>query len=256
MSTLHLTHITVAADQKELVHDATLSFASGEVVVLMGPNGSGKSTLVNVVMGHPYYKLTHGSVHVDDKDITGLPVDAKAKQGLFLSLQHVPRIGGVTLATFLHKVHVARTGEAVDVLEYFLTLRELAKHYGIDEGLLNKPLTAGLSGGEKKLAEALQLAVLAPRFAILDEMDSGVDVDALHTVFRVVGTLAKKGTGFLIISHHPSLLDHLLPTHVHVMSVGKVVRSGGPELAAAILKDGFCKVIDCPFEPSCHTKDR
>jgi Fe-S cluster assembly ATP-binding protein len=205
-------------------------------------------------MGHPNYTVTAGTLTLDGEEILTLPPEHKAKKGLFLSLQHIPKVGGINLATFLHKVHVSVTGKESDVLEYYLVLREIAKTYDIPEAVLDRPITAGLSGGEKKLGEALQLAVLKPRFAILDEIDSGVDVDAMKKVFAVIEALKKEGTGFLIISHHPSLLSHLVPDAVHVMAGGELKKSGGRELAEAVLRDGFCKTIECPLEEHCEAK--
>ena len=255
MKTLELKNISVEAEGKEVVHDVSLTLKEGEVSVLMGPNGCGKSTLVNAVFGHPHYRVTKGKMKLDGKDVLKLRPDEKAQKGLFLSLQHLPRVGGITLATFLHKVHVAQTGKNVDILEYYLALKERAKELGIRDDLLDRPLTQGLSGGEKKLSEVLQLAVLKPRFAVLDEIDSGVDVDAIRTVFSAVETLKKEGTGFLIISHHPSLLEHVTPEHVHLMAAGKLVRSAGKELAEEVHKQGFCKAIECPLEEDCASKE-
>jgi Fe-S cluster assembly ATP-binding protein len=254
MSRLELKNISVTAENKPVVSDVSLTVESGQVAVLMGPNGSGKSTLVNAVMGHPNYSVTAGSLKLDGEDTLMLPVEDKAKRGIFLSLQHIPKVGGINLATFLHKVHVSVTGKDTDVLEYYLTLRETAKKIGIPEDLLDRPLTQGLSGGEKKLSEVLQLAILKPRFAILDEPDSGVDVDALKKVFSVIEMLKNEGTGFLIISHHPSLLSHLSPDAVYVMAGGKLMKSGGAELAESVLRDGFCKTIECPLEEHCEAK--
>ncbi len=251
MAALELKQVSVSVEGKVLVHDTSFAVNAGDAVVLMGPNGSGKSSLVNAVMGHPHYVITAGQVLLSGVDITSLPTHERARHGLFLALQHTPSVGGVTLATFLHKVYIARTGEELDVLQYYLRLREMAGELGIDDGLLNRPLSQGLSGGQKKLSEVLQLAALAPRFAILDEIDSGVDVDALKQVFMAVERLRAKGTGFVIISHHPSLLDHLAPAAVHVMANGTVTRSGGKELAVQVHREGFCKVIECPLEPDC-----
>ena len=253
-SQLELRDISVEAEGKSVVRHASLTLAAGTVSVLMGPNGSGKSTLVNAVMGHPSYQVTTGGLFLDGDDIIALPVDKKAQKGIFLSLQHVPKVGGITLAAFLHKVHTARTGEAIDVLAYYLRLRELAHAFDIKDDLLDRPITAGLSGGEKKLSEILQLAALHPTFAILDEIDSGVDVDALKKVFSAVSRLSKEGTGFLIISHHPSLLEHLTPSHVHVMAGGTLVRSGDAELAREVIKDGFCGAIACPVKDVCKAR--
>jgi len=254
MSILELRNISVTAENKPIVSDVSLSLESGQVAVLMGPNGSGKSTLVNAVMGHPNYKVTSGELLFEGKNIINLRADEKARKGLFLSLQHIPKVGGINLATFLHKVEVSRTGKESDVLEYYLKLRELAESHGIADSLLDRPLSQGLSGGEKKLSEALQLATLKPKVAILDEIESGADVDALKTVFRVIEKLKGDGTSFLIISHHPSLLSHLTPDAVHVMAGGKLMKSGGKELAESVLKDGFCRVLDCPLEEHCDAK--
>jgi len=254
MQALSLHTVSVEAEGKPIVSDVSFDVPEGSVSVLMGPNGSGKSTLVNALMGHPHYAVTNGTLELNGEDILSLPVEKKAQQGLFLSLQHIPKVGGINLATFLHKVHVAQTGEESDVLEYYLELRERAKEYNIPEELLDRPLTAGLSGGEKKLSEVLQLASIKPTYAVLDEIDSGVDVDAMKKVFAAITTLKEQGTGFLIISHHPALLDHLHPEHVHVMANGRLMKSGGEEVAREVLESGFCKAIDCPLEPGCEGK--
>lgn len=254
MSALQIQQVAVVAEGTPVVHDVSFAIARGEVSVMMGPNGSGKSTLVNALMGHPRYQVTQGALLLNGEDILSLTPDDKARKGLFLSLQHTPNVGGSTLAAFLHKVHVARTDEQVDVLAYYLTLRERAQELGIPEELLDRPLTAGLSGGEKKLSEVLQLAVCNPAFAILDEVDSGVDVDALRKVFGAITALAKQGTGFLIISHHPSLLSYVQPAQVHVMAGGRLVRSGGKALAEEVHTHGFCKAIACPMVEGCDAK--
>jgi Fe-S cluster assembly ATP-binding protein len=255
MTMLSIEDVSVSVEDKEVVRDVALSLTQGEMGVLMGPNGSGKSTLVNALMGHPHYTVTKGSVRLEGDDVTALPVCEKAKRGLFLSLQHTPKIGGTTLAAFLHKAHTTMTGETTDVLEYYLALRETVKGYGIRDDLLDRPLSEGLSGGEKKLADMVQLIALRPKVAILDEIDSGVDVDAMKTVFRTIDRLQQEGTTFLLISHHPALLDHLAPSSVHLMAAGCLVRSAGRELAEEIHRDGFCKAIECPLEPQCVSKE-
>jgi len=255
MATLAIEQVSVAVEDRTVVEDVSFAFHAEEVAILMGPNGSGKSTLVNAIMGHPHYTVTNGALRIDGEDVLSLSPHEKAGKGLFLSLQHTPKVGGVTLTTFLHKVHTARTGVDIDVLEYYLSLRELAKKLNIDDALLDRPLSQGLSGGQKKLSEVLQFAALKPRFAILDEIDSGVDVDAMKAVFRAVETLRREGTGFLLISHHPSLLRHLAPSAVHLMAGGRLVRSAGKELAEEVYREGFCKAIECPLEPSCRSKE-
>lgn len=251
---LELKKINVDTDGKQIVQEVSLSLREGIVSVLMGPNGSGKSTLVNALMGHPSYRISSGELLLDGEDITHLPTEKKAQQGLFLSMQHVPKVGGLTLAMFLHKAYTATHESEISVLEFYVTLREKAEQLSINPDLLDRPLTAGLSGGEKKLSEVLQLAALQPKFAILDEIDSGVDIDALRTVFKAVDALKKEGTGFLIISHHPSLLDHLAPEHVYVMSAGSMMREGGRELAEEIIKNGFCEVAKCRHRDVCSGK--
>jgi Fe-S cluster assembly ATP-binding protein len=250
-----LKNISASTEEKDIVHDVSLALGEGEIAVLMGPNGSGKSSLVNSVMGHPNFTCSNGTMLLNVTDVTKCSTDKKAQAGLFLSLQHIPKVGGINLATFLHKIHASSATQPNDVLEFYLECKEVAAEFGIPEKLLDRPLTQGLSGGEKKLSEALQLAVLKPKLAILDEIDSGVDVDALKTVFKVIEKLKGEGTGFLIISHHPSLLSHISPDKVFVMAGGKLMKSGGKELASAVLRDGFCNVLECPLEEHCKAKD-
>jgi Fe-S cluster assembly ATP-binding protein len=255
MHTLNIEHIHIAVEGRAIVRDVSLAVHSGEIAVLLGPNGSGKSSLVQALMGHPTYQVTEGRLLLDGVSILELPTEKKAQQGIFLSMQHIPKVGGVNLATFLYKVHVATAGYEGSVLEYYLMLREVAHEYGIDDAFLDRPLSEGLSGGEKKLSEALQLAVRKPTFALLDEIDSGVDVDALKKVFGVVTKLKEQGTGTLLISHHPSLLEHINPDTVYVMNGGALVRTGGSELAASILKDGFCVGLECPLVDTCEARE-
>jgi Fe-S cluster assembly ATP-binding protein len=251
MSKLELKNVCVRVGESVVVEDVSFTSESGSLSVLMGPNGSGKSTLVNALMGHPSYTVSTGTVLLDENDITNLSPEKRAKQGLFLSLQHVPKIGGLSLATFLHKAHESMYNSGVSVLEFYVMLRDKADEFSIEPSLLDRPLTAGLSGGEKKLSEVLQLIALQPKVAILDEIDSGVDVDALHTVFKAINKLKSNGTSFLIISHNPSLLEHVTPDRVHVMTKGKLVRSNGKELAGEILKKGFCVVAQCGRAGEC-----
>lgn len=256
MNTLEIKNIRVEAEKKAVVKNVSFVVQEGTISVLMGPNGSGKSSLVNALMGHPNYKVTEGVILLNGEDITHLSTEKRAKKGLFLSLQHIPKVGGITLASFLHKAYVATHASDISILEFYLELREKADELTINPTLLDRPLTAGLSGGEKKLSEVLQLAILKPKFAILDEIDSGVDVDALHTVFKAVSMLQKEGTGFLVISHHPSLLTHLTPDSVHVMTKGSLVRTDGKELAEEILSKGFCVVANCGQVDGCAGKCR
>ncbi len=251
MHNLTLQHVNVESGGKLLVRDVSFSVSGGSVAVLMGPNGSGKSSLVNGISGHPQYQITHGTVMLDNEDITACSAQEKAKKGLFLSLQHIPKIGGTTLAVFLHKIHTLMHGDTVSMLEFYSNLVDLSERFSLNRALLDRPISAGLSGGEKKTSELLQLLVFRPKIAILDEIDSGVDVDALRTVFSIIDSLRQEGTGFLIISHHPSLLSHLSPEHVHIMSMGAHVATGGHDLAQQVVEKGFCAVTGCANVSHC-----
>lgn len=239
MSTLAINDLRIKADGRLVVRGANFLLHGGSLHVLMGPNGSGKSSLLNAVMGHPKYSIVEGKMLLDGEDITALPTDEKARRGIFLSLQHLPEIAGVTLTNLLHKAHIAQKGETLSPLEFYKKAEARAKEFGIDPSFLKKHINSGLSGGEKKLSEVLQLLLLEPKFALLDEIDSGVDVDALKKVFAVVEYLKKRGVGFLIVSHHPNLLSHITPDAVSVMREGKIVTTGGKELAEGIMKEGF-----------------
>jgi Fe-S cluster assembly ATP-binding protein len=242
MSEFQLKELRVEAGGKTVVDGVSLVLKAGEINVLMGPNGSGKSSLLNAIMGHPKYKITEGGVLLDGQDMTALPTEKKAQAGIFLSLQHLPEIAGVTLTNFLHKAYIAEKGTGITPLDFYKMMEARAKEFGIDANFLKKHVNAGLSGGEKKQSEVLQLLALEPKFALLDEIDSGVDVDAQKRVFAVIEHLRAKGVGFLLISHHPNLLEHVKPDYVHVMRGGKVVISGGDELIARITKEGFEKM--------------
>lgn len=254
MHTLEIQNCTVEVGGVARVQDVSFCVRGGDVAVLMGPNGSGKSSLVQGIFGHPKYNVRRGEVLLDGEHITTQPVGKKAERGLFLSMQHVPTIGGVTLASFLHRAYVALHASNVSVIEFYAALVDKVEQFAIDRAILDKPLTEGLSGGEKKLSELVQLIALKPKIAILDEIDSGVDVDALRILRRVIEALKKEGVGFLIISHHPSLLTHLSVDTVHVMSNGRLVRTGDASLAKEILEGGFCAVIDCKHANKCAAR--
>lgn len=243
MPKLEIKNISIETASKRVVEDVSFALASGEVHILMGPNGSGKSSLVGGVFGHPKYKIVEGSLLLDGEDITALPTEKKAKRGLFLSLQYLPSVAGVTLGAFLHRAHKELTGEVVPVLEFYKRAEGMAQAIGIDPAFLKRDLNSGLSGGEKKQSEILQLAVLAPKFAVLDEIDSGVDVDSLVKVFAAIELLRKQGTGFLLITHYPNILERITPDAVHIMNQGKVVASGDAELAQEVSKSGFASYV-------------
>jgi len=222
---------------RDILTGVDLTVRSGEVHAVMGPNGSGKSTLSHVVMGRPGYRVTAGSVTLDGVELLGLPTWKRAQAGLFLALQYPTEVPGVALYDALEAAVAAGGGDRSYVRE--LVVAE-AQRIGFDERFLTRPLNVDLSGGEKKRNETLQLAILQPRIAILDELDSGLDVDALRAVSRRVEELTHtEGLGVLAITHYTRLLHELRPDVVHVLSGGRIVRSGGPELAEELESTGY-----------------
>ena len=230
-------HITTAG--KKIVSGLSLTIKPGEVHAIMGPNGSGKSTLANAIMGHPKYTITKGMVMVDGKNITSLSADKKAKAGLFLSPQHPPEIPGVTMANFLRVATAAMTGKKNKILEFRKDLAEKMKNLQMDQTFATRYLNTGFSGGEKKRAEILQLAILNPKYAVLDETDSGLDVDALKIVSAGINQYKSKEHGLLIITHYNRILEYIEPDYVHVMYQGKIVQCGSKALAKEIEKKGY-----------------
>lgn len=239
MSILEMKDISVAAGDKPLLEGVSLSVESGKIHVLMGPNGSGKSSLLNAVMGHPKYRVTEGAVLLDGVDITEITPEKKAKAGLFLSLQHLPEIAGVTLTNFMHRAYKVTKDSNISALEFYRKSEKLAQEAGLDVGFLKKSVNSGLSGGEKKQSELLQLLVLEAKIALLDEIDSGVDIDAMKKVYTSINLLKAKGIGFLLVSHHPNVLEYVTPDTVSVMRGGKLIATGGKELAEKIINGGF-----------------
>jgi len=239
MSKLEIKNLKVETEGKIVVDGASFTLSSGEVHILMGPNGSGKSSLVNAIMGHPKYKIVEGKILLDGKDITNIKVEEKAKNGLFLSMQYLPEISGVTMASFLYRAYKSVKGEGISVLDFYKLLEQKAQELNINPEILKRDLHVGFSGGEKKLSELLQLVTLLPKFAFLDEIDSGVDVDSLKKVFKGITKLVEKDTGFLLITHYNTILESITPDFVHVMYNGDIVHSGGCELAEEISKKGF-----------------
>ena len=231
-------HITV--DNKEIVKGVSLTVKSNEIVAIMGPNGSGKSTLVNTLMGHPKYVVTKGKILIDGKDITDASADERAKAGLFLSFQYPSEVSGVTIANFLRTAMNELTGKKIAVPEFMTLLKEKMKILGMDGAFTRRYLNEGFSGGEKKRNEILQLAVLEPKIALLDETDSGLDVDALRIVAQGVNTVtAKTGMGVLLVTHYQRLLNYIKPHKVHIMVDGKIVKSGGADLALKVEEKGY-----------------
>jgi Fe-S cluster assembly ATP-binding protein len=242
MSQLELKNIFVTRDTAEVVHDVTLTVSTGEVVFLMGPNGSGKSSLVNAVAGHPKYRLVSGEIVIDGEDITQATADEKSRKGLFLAMQQQVEIPGITVSGLLRAAVSAHRGLAILPLDFHKMLMEKMQKLGIDSAFANRTLGGGFSGGEKKRLEMLQLAMLSPKFAILDETDAGLDIDALKIVGETV-VRAKDAIGFVIITHNPALLDVVRPDRVYVMKDGGVVCEGGVEIAEKIAKEGYSFLV-------------
>lgn len=220
-----------------------LGIEAGKVHALMGPNGSGKSTLAFSLTGHPNYEITSGTVTLDGQDLLGLSPDKRAKAGLFLSFQYPAAVPGVKVANFLHAARQAVKPGDLTPAKFRAMLMEKLDLLDMDPGFLGRYLNDGFSGGEKKRLEMLQLAMLQPKYAVLDETDSGLDVDALRAVGDSINALRKsdegKETGFLIITHYPRILQHVEPDVVHIMMDGRIVKTGGPELAHRIEREGY-----------------
>ena len=225
----------------EIVKGVDLTVNAGEVHALMGPNGCGKSTLASALAGSPEYEITSGEVKLHGDNIVEWDPDVRARAGLFLAFQYPQAIPGVSVRNFLQQAVQARTGEDVSTLEIFMSLSEWMDKLNMDTSFMDRFLNEGFSGGEKKRNEILQMALLKPEMAILDETDSGLDIDALQVVADGVGAVREEtpDMGVLTITHYQRLLDRLKPDHVHVMQDGKIVQSGGMELVETIESDGF-----------------
>lgn len=239
MQSLQIDNLKIAREGKDIVAGVSLEVKPGEVHVLMGPNGSGKSTLANTLMGHPDYDVTDGAILLDGKDITGMPVHERAKAGLFLSMQYPPEIPGLTVFNFLRSAVNAVRETKLSVLEFRDRLQKEMAELKMDPSFSRRHLNAGFSGGEKKRAEILQMAMLSPKYAVLDETDSGLDVDALKIVSEGINRLRGPETGILLITHYTRILNYVKPDYVHILKDGKIVKSGGPELAETIEREGF-----------------
>ena len=231
---------------KEILKGIDLTVDRGKIHALMGPNGSGKSTLAFAITGHPQYEVTGGSVELDGEDMLALPPDKRARAGLFLSFQYPAAIPGVKVANFLHAARQAERPGDLPPAKFRALLIEKMEQLGIDPSFMGRYLNDGFSGGEKKRIEMLQLAVLAPKYAILDETDSGLDIDALKDVGGSIAALRAseegRNTGFLIITHYPRILAYVVPDVVHVMIDGRIVKTGGHDLAHRIEREGYDKL--------------
>ena len=227
----------------EILKGIDLTIREGEVHAIMGPNGSGKSTLAQVLAGHPAYQVLSGSATYDGKDLLDMDPEERARSGAFLAFQYPVEIRGITNSYFLraalNAIRKARGEAELDPIDFLQVLESKLKAIGWDDSLMNRPVNEGFSGGEKKRNEILQLAVLEPRLAILDETDSGLDIDALKTVAEAVNQLRSPKRSFLIVTHYQRLLDYITPDVVHVLADGRIVKSGGPELAHELEAKGY-----------------
>ena len=229
----------VSVEGKDILKGVTMTVHAGQVHAIMGPNGSGKSTLSFCLMGHPKYRVTAGTIRYQGQEILGLSPDARAKRGLFLAFQYPTAIPGVTIANFLRAALRGVRGQDVPVRDFRQTVKTHLNALGIPDGFMNRYVNDGFSGGEKKRLEILQMAVLDPALAILDETDSGLDIDALKTVAAGINALRSPQRGMLVITHYQRLLNYVKPDHVHVLVDGRVARSGGPELALELEAKGY-----------------
>jgi Fe-S cluster assembly ATP-binding protein len=227
--------------EKDILKGVNITINGGEVHAIMGPNGTGKSTLASVIMGHPSYEVTGGAIELDGEDVLEMEVDERARAGLFLAMQYPSEITGVTNADFLRSAINARReeGNEISLIRFIRQMESKMNSLEMDPQFMHRYLNEGFSGGEKKRNEILQMAMLEPRLCILDEIDSGLDIDALRIVSEGVNAMKSEDRGFLIITHYQRLLNYIKPDFVHVMMQGRIVKSGGPELAERLENEGY-----------------
>src|SRR6188474_1977087 len=237
--TLEVQNLHVRTEEREILHGVDLVVRKGETHALMGPNGSGKSTLANTLMGNPTYEITEGKILLEGEDITEADPDDRAKAGLFLAFQYPVSIPGVSVANFLRTAINAKREEPIKVKEFGQLLKKNMEVLRVEREFTSRYLNEGFSGGEKKRAEILQLAMLQPDFAVLDETDSGLDIDALRIVSEGVNATRGDERGFLIITHYTRILEYVKPDFVHILINGKIVREGGSELADELEDRGY-----------------
>lgn len=240
---LEIKNLHASIGGKEILRGIDLSVGAGEVHAVMGPNGSGKSTLAQVLAGHPAYEVTEGTVTYEGRNLLEMDPEVRAQEGIFLAFQYPVEIPGVTNAYFLrsafNEIRKSKGLEELDPLEFLDLMEEKIKLVDMDPAMLNRSVNTGFSGGEKKRNEILQMAVLSPRLAILDETDSGLDIDALRIVAEGVNKLRRPDNATIVVTHYQRLLNHIIPDQVHVLSAGRIVKSGGKELALELEEKGY-----------------
>ncbi|MBG51870.1 MAG: Fe-S cluster assembly ATPase SufC [Alphaproteobacteria bacterium] len=241
-------HVTIKSEGKEILKGISLTIPEGEVHAIMGPNGSGKSTLSNVLAGREDYEITSGHILYKGKDLTELAIEERAAAGIFLAFQYPTEIPGVTTMTFLKTAvnaqRKARGEDELNAVEFLKLVRAKAKSLNVSEDMLKRPLNVGFSGGEKKRAETLQMSLFEPALAVLDETDSGLDIDALKVVAEGVNALRAPNRSMIVITHYQRLLDYIVPDHVHVLAQGRIIRSGGKELALELEETGYAGIVE------------
>ncbi|MDB4196696.1 Fe-S cluster assembly ATPase SufC [Ascidiaceihabitans sp.] len=240
-------HVKLEDEEKQILKGVNLEVGAGQVHAIMGPNGSGKSTLSYVLSGREGYEVTDGEAHLGDVDLLDIEPEERAAAGLFLAFQYpveIPGVGNMTfLRTAVNAQRKARGEEEMSAAEFLKVVRAKAKTLKIDSDMLKRPVNVGFSGGEKKRNEILQMAMLEPKMCILDETDSGLDVDAMKLVSEGVNALRSEGRSFLVITHYQRLLDHIKPDVVHIMANGRIIKSGGPELALEVEQNGYADIL-------------
>ena len=243
MTLLEIKNLHASVDGKEILRGIDLTVNAGEVHAIMGPNGSGKSTLAQVLAGHPAFEMTEGSVTYLGKNLMDLPPEERARDGLFIAFQYPVAIRGITNAYFLRSavnaIRKQRGEDELDMLDFIEILEEKLKVIGWDDSLMNRPVNDGFSGGEKKRNEILQMAILEPKLAILDETDSGLDIDALKIVADAVNKLRRPDNATVVVTHYQRILAYIVPDRVHVLANGKIVKSGGKDLALELERKGY-----------------
>ncbi|MDC1481394.1 Fe-S cluster assembly ATPase SufC [Ascidiaceihabitans sp.] len=240
-------HVKLEDEEKQILKGVNLEVGAGQVHAIMGPNGSGKSTLSYVLSGREGYEVTDGEAHLGDVDLLDIEPEERAAAGLFLAFQYpveIPGVGNMTfLRTAVNAQRKARGEEEMSAAEFLKVVRAKARTLKIDSDMLKRPVNVGFSGGEKKRNEILQMAMLEPKMCILDETDSGLDVDAMKLVSEGVNALRSEGRSFLVITHYQRLLDHIKPDVVHIMANGRIIKSGGPELALEVEQNGYADIL-------------
>jgi Fe-S cluster assembly ATP-binding protein len=240
---LEIENLHVSVEDTEILKGLSLTLDRGQVHAIMGPNGSGKSTLAQVLAGREEYEVTEGRILLDGEDLLEMAREERAREGVFLAFQYPVEIPGVSNTYFLkaalNAIRKHRGESSIDAMDFLALVREKMKMVKMDESLLNRPVNEGFSGGEKKRNEIFHMSVLDPTLAILDETDSGLDIDALRVVADGVNSMRSEGRSFLVITHYPRLLQYIVPDHVHVLVDGRIVQSGGPELAEQLEEKGY-----------------